>query len=324
MNLVFSFDSQSFAGTRMSSNAVSHPPPIEALPLPFTGERFIPGIEGEIWIEHWHRYHFIAPLVAGKQVLDVACGEGYGSHLLRQGPNAAASVAGVDIASAAIANARRRYGRDVALSFHEASCTELPFASEQFDVVVSFETVEHIEAQSTFMAEIRRVLKPNGVLILSCPNKAEYTDRRQFDNTYHVRELYRNELENLVRNTFAVTRWLGQKNGLYSVIWEEDGDLGRAEVIETTLEHASIAAPNLQNPLYFLLFAAQSADVVARLQRRLSLFSDQREWLYEDYRRVTRDLARLQRLHDELHAEFNARTAAMLAAQAELAALRSR
>ena len=51
--------------------------------LEFTGERFIPGTAGEIWHEHWHRYHFAAPLVAGLDVLDVACGEGYGSALMR-------------------------------------------------------------------------------------------------------------------------------------------------------------------------------------------------------------------------------------------------
>src|SRR5689334_20789642 len=50
--------------------------------LPFTGERFIPGTRGEIWIEHWHRYHFASRWVAGKRVLDIACGEGYGTALL--------------------------------------------------------------------------------------------------------------------------------------------------------------------------------------------------------------------------------------------------
>ena len=54
--------------------------------LPFTGERFIPGVQGEIWLEHWHRYHFAARWAAGKRVLDVACGEGYGSRSSPPGP----------------------------------------------------------------------------------------------------------------------------------------------------------------------------------------------------------------------------------------------
>jgi len=50
--------------------------------LEFTGERFVPGTHGEIWVEHWHRYHFAARWARGKRVLDVACGEGYGSAVL--------------------------------------------------------------------------------------------------------------------------------------------------------------------------------------------------------------------------------------------------
>jgi 2-polyprenyl-3-methyl-5-hydroxy-6-metoxy-1,4-benzoquinol methylase len=67
--------------------------------LPFTGERFVPGTKGEIWIEHWHRYHFASRWVAGKRVLDVACGEGYGAALLAR---RAAHVTGVDLSAAAI------------------------------------------------------------------------------------------------------------------------------------------------------------------------------------------------------------------------------
>ena len=67
--------------------------------LEFTGERFIPGTPGEIWHEHWHRYHFAAPLVAGLAVLDVACGEGYGSALLA---TRAATVTGADAAEDAL------------------------------------------------------------------------------------------------------------------------------------------------------------------------------------------------------------------------------
>jgi 2-polyprenyl-3-methyl-5-hydroxy-6-metoxy-1,4-benzoquinol methylase len=72
--------------------------------LPFTGERFIPGTPGEIWVEHWHRYHFAARWCEGKRVLDVACGEGYGSALLARG---ASRVTGVDISPEAVAHAQK-------------------------------------------------------------------------------------------------------------------------------------------------------------------------------------------------------------------------
>src|SRR5262245_31216724 len=109
--------------------------------LTFTGERFVPGAAGEIWYEHWHRYHFAASLVAGREVLDVACGEGYGSALLAR---SAAQVTGADIAPAAISHARGRYAGQPNLAFCEADCAALPFADGSFDVVVSFETIEHI------------------------------------------------------------------------------------------------------------------------------------------------------------------------------------
>jgi 2-polyprenyl-3-methyl-5-hydroxy-6-metoxy-1,4-benzoquinol methylase len=112
--------------------------------LPFTGERFIPGLKGEIWMEHWHRYHFAARWAAGQRVLDVACGEGYGSALLARG---AAHVTGVDVSAQAIAHARSAYADRANLEFVCASCTALPLADASVDVAVTFETIEHIEGQ---------------------------------------------------------------------------------------------------------------------------------------------------------------------------------
>ena len=82
--------------------------------LTFTGERFVPGARGEIWVEHWHRYHFAARFAAGMRVVDAACGEGYGSALLAR---SAASVVGADISPAAVAHARRAYAGVANLSF---------------------------------------------------------------------------------------------------------------------------------------------------------------------------------------------------------------
>src|SRR5206468_9714502 len=172
-----------------------------------TGERFVPGTPGEIWIEHWHRYHFAARWAAGKRVLDVACGEGYGSALLARH---ALQVTGVDISAAAVAHARSTYATTTHLGFIEASCTELPLADASVDVVVSFETLEHISAQERFLDEVNRVLAPGGVLLLSSPDKREYSDRRGYANPFHVKELYREELAALVARRFAAIEWYGQ------------------------------------------------------------------------------------------------------------------
>src|SRR4051812_38806208 len=117
--------------------------------LPFTGERFVPGTRGEIWIEHWHRYHFASRWVKGKRVLDLACGEGYGSALLARH---AQSVTGVDVSPQAIEHARRVYGKLGNADFTVGSATSIPAAGASFDVAVSFETLEHIHEQEQFLA----------------------------------------------------------------------------------------------------------------------------------------------------------------------------
>jgi ubiquinone/menaquinone biosynthesis C-methylase UbiE len=155
---------------------------------PFTGERFLPGCTGEIAYEHWHRYAFARRFVAARRVLDAACGEGYGSALLG---TAAAGVVGVDIDKDTVAEASRRYSRLPQVSFVGGSCTALPLPDASFDAVVSFETIEHVGAadQPRMIAEFSRVLKPDGLLILSSPNKRLYRDARNYVNDFHIPQI---------------------------------------------------------------------------------------------------------------------------------------
>src|SRR5512140_990226 len=107
--------------------------------LTFTGERFVPGTRGEIWMEHWHRYHFASRWVAGKRVLDIACGEGYGSALLAR---RAQSVLGVDVSPESIAHAQKAYASLANASFVNGSCNAIPAGDASIDVAISFETLE--------------------------------------------------------------------------------------------------------------------------------------------------------------------------------------
>lgn len=259
--------------------------------LEFTGERFVPGTPGEIWYEHWHRYHFAAPLVRGRDVLDVACGEGYGSALLAQ---SARSVAGVDLAVAAIDHARTRYAGRSNLEFRAADCTALPFPDASFDAVVSFETVEHIAAQDAFVDEVRRVLRPDGLFVVSCPNKVEYTDKRNVVNEFHVRELYRDELEGLLGSRFAHLRWYGQRPGFFSVVWPERGE-ARGEIFEVSERTADAPTPGHARPLYFIAVAGASEAALAAVAPRLSVLADRDEWIYRNYEDVTRAYHSLER-----------------------------
>jgi SAM-dependent methyltransferase len=275
--------------------------------LPFTGERFIPGAAGEIWYEHWHRYHFVAPLVSGREVLDVACGEGYGSALIARH---AARVTGADIAPSAIAHARKRYASLRNLEFREGDCAALPFADASFDVVVSFETLEHIKAQEAFLDEARRVLRPDGLVVLSCPNKAEYSDKRDHVNEFHVRELYRDELAALIGARFEHAAWYGQRPGFFSVVWPEQGK-ACAEIFEVAETSADSPSPGHARPLYFIVVASRSADAIAKLAPRMSVLADRDEWVYRDYEKVTRAYVAAEKAESDRVGELRRELAAV-------------
>jgi ubiquinone/menaquinone biosynthesis C-methylase UbiE len=277
--------------------------------LVFTGERFVPGAAGEIWYEHWHRYHFALPLVHEARVLDVACGSGYGSALLARN---ASHVTGVDISAEAIAHARSSYGSTPNLEFREGDCAALPFADASFDVVVSFETIEHITEQERFLDEVRRVLTPRGLLVLSCPNRREYSEARGIVNPFHVRELYREELAQILAPRFASTAWYGQYVSFFSVLAAEE-PARQGEIFETSEAAPVEASLGHGRSRYFLVLASADSAALQGTQPRISVLADRDEWVYRDYEKVTRALheahsrgnaleqalAQLQRHHDE-------------------------
>src|SRR6185369_1249345 len=161
------------AAQRNGDLRVTHPASIgdDAVagpPLEFTGERFTPECVREIWYEHWHRYVFARAFAQGRRVLDAACGEGYGSALLAA---SADSVLGVDVAESAVAHARQRYGQHANLRFEQGDCTALSCGDAQFDLIVSFETLEHVAAQQALVAGFARALAPGGLLVVSSPDK---------------------------------------------------------------------------------------------------------------------------------------------------------
>src|SRR5208282_1491457 len=139
--------------------------------LPWTGERYVPQVTGEIQLEHVHRYLLAREYAKDKDVLDIASGEGFGSAILA---SAARNVVGVDIAAEAVRHATVRYQRDN-VQFRQGSCAEIPLANNSIDLVISFETIEHLDEHKAMMAEIKRVLRPEGVLIISSPDKKEYS-----------------------------------------------------------------------------------------------------------------------------------------------------
>ena len=173
-----------------------------------SGERYIPTLmTADIAVEHWHRYAIAARFVAGLRVLDIASGEGYGSLLLAE---SAATVIGVDIDAETVAEARQRYVRGN-LSFAEGSAAAMPLPDASVDVVVSFETLEHHDQHEEMFREIRRVLVPGGLCIVSTPDRVVYSEQTDYRNPFHVKELSTTEFRELVSRHFRNAVVLGQK-----------------------------------------------------------------------------------------------------------------
>jgi len=179
--------------------------------LPYTGERLVPGkVPEALFREHEARYVFAGQFVAGKDVLDVACGTGTGtSYLLRAG---ARNCIGLDIDKGAVDYAKASYN---GCAFAQSDATDLTLRAESVDVVVSFETIEHVNDQHKFLAECRRVLRPGGLLICSTPNHA--ISRWWEHNPFHVHELGVSEFRQLVEGRFGNAKLYAQETKLYPV-----------------------------------------------------------------------------------------------------------
>jgi ubiquinone/menaquinone biosynthesis C-methylase UbiE len=199
------------------------------------------------------------------------------------------SVVLLDPSEPLLQAARERLGADPRFEFVPGAATRLPFPDATFDAVVSFETVEHIAAQETFLDEIRRVLRPGGLVVLSCPNKVEYTDERGVTNEFHVRELYRDELAVLIAPRFPHSAWYGQRPGFYSVVWAERRP-ARGEIFEIGETTADTPSPGHARPLYFIVVASVAAEALAGVAPVVSVLADRDEWVYRDYEKVTRSL----------------------------------
>jgi SAM-dependent methyltransferase len=153
----------------------------------FTGERVIPGeVNDNLWAEHIARYAFAARFAAGARVLDIGCGTGYGTAELAQ---QAQTVTGIDVSDDALAYAREHYPIPNA-KFFAASATAVPFSSASFDLITAFEVIEHLDNWHDLLIEARRLLHPNGTLLVSTPNKLYYAESRASEgpNPFHAHE----------------------------------------------------------------------------------------------------------------------------------------
>lgn len=191
-------------------------PPPDPHGLPLTGERTAPGVPDE---NYWFQRHVVAYALAaadvrGATVLDAGCGEGYG--LARLADAGAARVLGIDLDPTTVAHAERTYARRYQqIEVRQANLVDLPLADDLVDVVVSFQVIEHLWDVPTYLAELRRVLRPGGRLLVATPNRLTFTPGSTVPvNPFHVTEFTASELQATLHSAgFTVARTRGVHHG---------------------------------------------------------------------------------------------------------------
>jgi 2-polyprenyl-3-methyl-5-hydroxy-6-metoxy-1,4-benzoquinol methylase len=163
-------------------------------------ERITPGADpdSENVRQHFARYTFASGYCKEKRVLDIACGTGYGSAMMANA--GARSVLGVDISDEAVQSAADQYSHpNIAFRLHDAEKISL---LPPVDLVVSFETIEHLQNPTAFLEGASSLLDPNGVLIISSPIRFGGSVSDKPHNPFHVREWTSDEFKQLVSTFF--------------------------------------------------------------------------------------------------------------------------
>lgn len=155
---------------------------------------------------HTARYQFASQFVRNKVVLDLACGIGYGSEILLKKGKADKIIA-ADVSQGAIKKAKENYNHEK-IEFKKMNAENITLPTSSVDVVVSLETIEHLKSPSLFLQEIQRVLKEDGLLVVSTPNKLQTRE----NNPYHEKEFIKNEFKKILKKYFRNVIFYFQQN----------------------------------------------------------------------------------------------------------------
>jgi GT2 family glycosyltransferase/acetyltransferase-like isoleucine patch superfamily enzyme/2-polyprenyl-3-methyl-5-hydroxy-6-metoxy-1,4-benzoquinol methylase/predicted Zn-dependent protease len=169
----------------------------------FTGERAMPlapNMDPQIMREHWARYRYLSPIVAGKRVLDVACGAGYGSAMFAE---TAQQVVGGDVSPETVKYCQNYYSFDN-LKFEVMDIRNINYPDKSFDIINSFETLEHVVEGEVFLKEVTRLLADDGMLAISTPLGGPV------GNPYHFAYYQKGTFSSYLRNFFEEVQLLFQ------------------------------------------------------------------------------------------------------------------
>jgi SAM-dependent methyltransferase len=230
-------------------------------------ERFVPDeMRGQlVQAEQIARYRWAASFCSGRRVLDAGCGVGYGSELI--GRAGATEVVALDISEAALELAKSAVSTGV--TFELGDVGSLSHADDSFDVVVCFELIEQVDELEPLLDELARVLRPEGLLLVSTPNR----DRDLPGDPHHQRELARSELQTVLDARFGSARIISQHVMLASVIGGPDSP--RSAGAET--ERVAEAEPEDETHLLAMAGAELPSDPGPMVV--LARFAEARRWL---------------------------------------------
>ena len=225
-------------------------------PAQATKGRFVPGTAAgtETEAAHRARYLWARPLAAGRDVLDAGCGVGYGTALLAGG--GAASALGVDVSAGAIEAARAEAGGRAQFEVADIERLDVPDAS--FDLVTCFEVIEYVEHPELALDELRRVLRPGGLLLISSPNRGVYPP----GNRWHANEYTSAEIEAGLRSRFAQVGMYRQQALIASMIARDETSAVADEELELGIEVRKLVGTEPGAELY-TLGAASDAPLPA-------------------------------------------------------------
>ena len=201
--------------------------------------------------EHRGRYLWAGQLAAGLDVLDAGCGTGYGTEILADA--GATRVVGIDVSEAAITEAKSNSSRQTS-EFLLGDLHSLPFADASFDLAVCFEVIEHVENQQLAIAELRRVLRPTGILTISSPNRNVYPP----GNPYHTHEFVPEELEAALSQKFANVTLFRQSPWLAAAILDDNQARSVGVENELELRVVKIAAVSPNEEMYTVALASDA------------------------------------------------------------------
>ncbi len=269
--------------------------------LDFSGERVIPGlVDPNLMAEHLARYRFSCQFTQDKSVLDLACGSGYGAASLKENSR---QVVAIDLSEQAVAYAKSHFHRE-GIHFLVGDATCLPFPDARFDVVVAFEIIEHIEKDAEFLREVKRILKPEGLAILSTPNRVFSREQEIAENPFHIREYSEKEFAELL-GTFFPSIVLGRQNHAEGMQFDFPGDqpdghlafdgeksegtVANSQFLLALCSHGRIGHIG-KNPYFFV---SSQADILETRNRHLKLYESQ----------VKGNLKRIGELEEELSAK---------------------